>query len=216
MIILFIIVVLVYLGHTKGSPEPWPQDLCAGRDTLCCGRHLVGERTIISPTSNYFALTKSRVEIALGHLGHIILVKELALVALLTQSSQPMLRKHSIKLQPKRWMIHLAHNSLVSPDMSVRARSSPLTAGSHLKMRLKKKKGFKNSYIKLADCCTGFVHPWEGQRLGPKLLGEGHLRMGNHSKACMCCFICCNLYVKCNVLHGGHQQLHCDLLSATC
>ena len=139
MIIFFTIVVVVYLGHTKGSPEPWPQDLCAGRDTLCCGRHLVGERTIISPTSNYFALTKSRVEIALGHLGHIILVKELALVALLTQSSQPMLGKHSIKLQPKRWMINLAHNSLVSPDMSVRARSSPLTASSHLKMRMKRK-----------------------------------------------------------------------------
>ena len=30
-------------------------------------------------------------------------------------------------------------------------------------------------HIKLADGSTRLVHPWEGQRLGPKLLGQGHL-----------------------------------------
>ena len=34
-----------------------------------------------------------------------------------------------------------------------------------------------SSHIKLADCGTRLVHPWEGQRLGPKLLGKGHLRI---------------------------------------
>ena len=40
---------------------------------------------------SYATLTESRVEIALRHLGHVVLVEELTLVSLLAQASQPML-----------------------------------------------------------------------------------------------------------------------------
>ena len=51
---------------------------------------------------------------------------------------------------------YLADNSFVPSDVPVGTGCAPLAAGSH---------------IKLADGGTRLVHPWEGQRLGPKLLG---------------------------------------------
>lgn len=50
------------------------------------------------------ALAESRVEVALGHAFHIILMKELTIIPLLTQASQPM----------------LAHHRLVTLDVAVR------------------------------------------------------------------------------------------------
>ena len=74
--------------------------------------------------------------------------------------------------------IYLAHNGLVPPDMPVGTRCTPLTTGSHLKWEcgggkeeISKIGLIMSSHIKLADCSTRLVHPWEGQRLGPKLLG---------------------------------------------
>lgn len=46
----------------------------------------VQERTLL-----VVARVKARIEVALGHLGHVELVQELALVALLAQPAQPML-----------------------------------------------------------------------------------------------------------------------------
>lgn len=40
--------------------------------------------------------TKLGVEVALGHLGHVVFMEELALVSLLTQSSEPVLTHHRL------------------------------------------------------------------------------------------------------------------------
>lgn len=40
--------------------------------------------------------TELRVEVAFGHLGHVVLVEELALVSLLTQPPQPVLAHHRL------------------------------------------------------------------------------------------------------------------------
>lgn len=44
----------------------------------------------------FFVMTriKSSIEVAFRHLGHVILMKELALVAFLAETSQPMLANH--------------------------------------------------------------------------------------------------------------------------
>ena len=52
-------------------------------------------------------LTELRVEVALGHLGHVVLVQELALVPLLAQPPQPV----------------FAHDRLLAADVAERAHA---------------------------------------------------------------------------------------------
>ena len=54
----------------------------------------------------------------------------------------------------------LADDGFISPHMSEGTGGSSLTSGAN---------------IELAHRRTALVHPWEGERLGSQLLGQGHL-----------------------------------------
>lgn len=61
------------------------------------------------------ALTKLGVEVAFRHLGHVVFMEELALVSLLTQTSEPV----------------LTHHRLLSTDVTKRTHPTFLTRSSH-------------------------------------------------------------------------------------
>ena len=65
-----------------------------------------------------------------------------------------------------------AHYGLVPPDVSEWTRGAPLTRGPH---------------VELTHGGPALVHAREGERLGPQLLGQGHLN------------------VECDVLHWRHE-----------
>lgn len=58
------------------------------------------------------------IEVALGHLGHIVFVKKLAIVALLTETAKPM----------------LAHYGPIASDVSIRTHSFPLAVSSEMEV----------------------------------------------------------------------------------
>jgi len=91
-------------------------------------------------------LTKLGVEVALRHLGHAILVEKFTLVSLLTQSSEPV----------------LAHNSLLSADVTERTHPTFHTCCSH---------------EKFTDSSARLVHSRERQRLCAQLLFHSDLQV---------------------------------------
>lgn len=114
------------LGHTRDNLWSWTLDRYAGMDIPCCYTHLqesthklirgqtgtnriqntlcvlidshklntVGKLVWFYETSS--RRTKLGVEVAFRHLGHVVFMEKLALVSLLTQSSEPVLTHHRL------------------------------------------------------------------------------------------------------------------------
>lgn len=74
-------------------------------------------------------LTKFGVEVALRHLGHVVLVEKLALVSLLTQSSEPVLTHHRLLSADVTERTHPPFHARCSHEELANSRSGFVHAG---------------------------------------------------------------------------------------
>jgi len=90
----------------------------------------VQERTFLVAT-----LTKLGVKVAFRHLGHVVLVEELALVSLLTQSSEPVLTHHRLLPTDVTERTHPAFYTRCSHEELTHSRAGLVHAGEGQRLR---------------------------------------------------------------------------------